>query len=104
MLALEALELALEQGLSACLGARCGRGSCRRCRSRADPRTAGVEEEVCAARAPAELPAVVEVEGAAVEAAAEAGVEVEAVGVEAVGVEGVAAVGSGSGVRALAPP
>jgi hypothetical protein len=63
MLALEAFELALEQGLSACLGARCGRGSCRRCRSRADPRTAGVEEEVCAARAPAELSAE-EVEGA----------------------------------------
>jgi hypothetical protein len=100
MLALEAFELALEQGLSACLGARCGRGSCRRCRSRADPRTAGVEEEVCAARAPAALPAVeVAVEVEAVEA-------VEAV-VEAVGVEAEAAevaVGSGSGVRALAPP
>jgi hypothetical protein len=72
MLALEAFELALEQGLSACLGARCGRGSCRRCRSRADPRTAGVEEEVCAARAPAALPAE-EVEGEAGAVEAEVG-------------------------------
>jgi hypothetical protein len=100
MLALEAFELALEQGLSACLGARCGRGSCRRCRSRADPRTAGVEAQVCAARAPAALPAV-EVEEAAAVEVEEAGVEAEVVGVEAE-VVGVEAVAEAVGVEAVA--
>jgi hypothetical protein len=39
MLPLEALELALEEGLSACRGAQCACGSCRRCRSRAEIET-----------------------------------------------------------------
>jgi hypothetical protein len=101
MLPLEALELALEEGLSACRGAQCACGSCRRCRSRAEIETeaeaaeelvvlpTGVAVAVAAAVAAVEEEEEEEEEEEAaavvvvVEEAAEAGAEAEAAGAEA---------------------